>query len=156
MSRKRPQNTEKKPIYFDRRILKSKAFWKLNVTATKYLIVLFGRRQMHPLKTKGEWIIKNNGNILFPYLEAKKRFGIHSNTHLRALRELQEHGFIDVNHFGGGMDGDATTFFISNRWKQYGSPDFVEKEWPKDTRKKGNPKIKNYGKGRKPKHNYYP
>jgi hypothetical protein len=94
------------------------------------------------------WVIKNNGKIVFTYSEARRKYGINAGRHSRALKQLHEFGFIDTNHLGGGMDGDCTTFFISKRWKKYGTPDFEQREWPKDYRKKGNPKIMKYGKGR--------
>lgn len=138
----------KKPIYFGRKILESKAYWALTGKAPQYLMVFLNRRQMHKAKSDRTWIIKNNGQIVFPYKDAKKRYEISPSTHSRTLKQLHAVGFIDINHLGGGMDGDCTTFYISKRWKKYGTPDSVKKEWPKDTRRKGNPKIKNYGKGR--------
>jgi len=140
---------ENKAIYFDRKILNSKVYWDLTGISAKYLMVFLGRRQMHPVKSDGTWIIGNNGQITFTYKDAANYYGVKNpGTHLRNLKKLHELGFIDINHLGGGMDGDCSTFYISRRWKQYGTPDFVKKEWPKDTRKKGNPKIRNYGKGR--------
>ena len=103
---------------------------------------------MYQIKATREWVIKNDVEIVFPYAEAQKNWGISSSTHSRNLKKLHEVGFIDVAHFGGGMDGDCSKFSISKRWKEFGTPDFEKKEWPKDKRKKGNPKIRNYGKGR--------
>jgi len=127
----------------------------LSGVAPQYLMVLLGKRQMNQVKATGEWIIRNNGQIVFPYSEGKGRFDISAGRHRHALRALHAKGFIDINHLGGGMDGDSTKFSISRRWKQYGSPDFEEEEWPKDDRKKGNPEIGQYGRGRQIKHNYY-
>ena len=156
MASKKPKEYESKVIYFPRKVKDSKAYWALTGLASQYLSEFLGRRQMKYVRAENKWVQRNNGEIVFPYAEAKKRHGVTPARHLRALKKLHEVGFIDINHFGGGMDGDCTTFYISNRWKQFGTPDFEEKEWPKDTRRKGNPKIKNYGKGRKVKHNYYP
>jgi len=133
----------------------SKAYWGLKGVATQYLSVFLGKRQMKYVKAERTWVIRNNGKIVFPYKEAESRFGISPGRHKRALRELHAKGFIDINHLGGGMDGDCTTFSISKRWKQYGSPDFKLKVWPKDMRKRGNPKIKDYGRGRQIKYNYH-
>ena len=139
---------ENKAIFFDRNILISKAYWDLSGAAPQYLMVLYGRRQMKYMKANDMWVQRNNGEIVFTYAEAKSRYGINAGKHSRALKKLYEVGFIDINHLGGGMEGDCTTFFISKRWKEYGTPEFEEKEWPKDTRRKGNPKIQKYGKGR--------
>ena len=149
------RSDEKKPIYFDRKILRSEAYRALEgEVAPKYLVELLGRRQMHYIKARKKWTAKNNGQIVFPYADGLRLFGVSSGRHLRALRELNAKGFIDVTHFGGGMEGDATTFAMSNRWKQYGRPDFQESEWAKDKRKKGNSKIALCGRGRKIKHNH--
>ncbi|MGY8817621.1 MAG: hypothetical protein ACKVHB_07630, partial [Pseudomonadales bacterium] len=52
----------------------------------------------------------------------------------RALTALIEYGFIDINHHGGGMFNDMTTYHNSDRWRNYGTPDFKEKSRKKDTR----------------------
>jgi len=160
MGRAKREQTNSKPVYVDRKILDSAAYWALSGVAAKYLMVFLARRQMHIVKASREWVIKNNGEIVFPYSDAKNRYGVKNpGTHSRNLRELHAKGFIDVNHLGGGMEGDPTTFSISKRWKKYETPDFEEVEWPKDSRKRGNPQIAKYGRGRshrKNRTNYYP
>ena len=121
---------------------------KLTGIAPQYLTILYGRRQVKYVKPEKRYVDLTAGKIVFPYAEAQSKFGISPGKHNRALKQLHEFGFIDVTHFGGGMEGDCNTYGISQRWKQFGSPDFKKKEWPKDTRRKGNPKIKNHGKGR--------
>ncbi len=150
MARKRnPKDPyEKKPIYFDRKLQKSKAYWSLTGLAPQYLTELMGRRQMHFVNADRVWVVKNNGEIVFTYTQAKKKYGVNSGRHSRALKKLLEVGFIDISHLGGGMNGDCTKFSISKRWKEYGTLDFKKKEWPKDTRREGNPNIRDFGKGR--------
>ncbi len=142
---------ENKPIRIERKMQKSKALWSLrnHGLAILYVLEFMARRQMHHINATREWVIRNNGEIVFTYAEAEKNFGVSPSTHLRTLKKIHEVGFIDVAHYGGGMEGDCNKFSISKRWKQFGTPDFKKKEWPKDTRKKGNPKISQYGNGRK-------
>lgn len=150
MAKKKLKPFEPKAIRLDRKMQRSKALWSLrnNGLAILYLLELLARRQMHHDKVTGDWIIRNNGEIVFTYAEAMRKYGIHAPTHLNNLRRLHEVGFIDVSHYGGGMEGDCTRFSISQRWKRYGTPEFDAREWTRDTRKKGNPNIKRYGKGR--------
>jgi hypothetical protein len=39
-------------------------------------------------------------------------------------------GFIDGKRKGSGLQGDYTVFVISERWKAFGTPQFVVKEFP--------------------------
>ena len=83
---------------------------------------------------KERWVIKNNGNIVFPYAEAENKFGITRPRFQRAIDQLVEHGFIDIVHSGGGMLRDISKYAISTRWMDYGTSKFIEKQRPKDTR----------------------
>ena len=76
----------------------------------------------------------NNGEIVFPYKEAKKTFKIPKSSFARAIDKLIEYGFIDIAHLGGGLIGDCTKYSISNRWRNYGTDNFVKKKRPKDKR----------------------
>ena len=92
------------------------------------------------VKHKGrspEWVIKNNGDIVYPYLEAEKK-GIGRREFRNAVDELLEKGFLDIAHQGsGGRSGDMTKYFIDHRWKDYGTPSFRPAKNPrsKDSRK---------------------
>lgn len=86
---------------------------------------------------KKSWAIKNNGEIVFPYSVAQKKYGISRTQFSRALDQLIKYGLIDINHHGGGMLKDCTTYFISDSWKNYGTDKFVEKSRKKDIRKLG-------------------
>ena len=74
--------------------------------------------------------VVNNGEFVFPYSEAILR-GLTVNQFSRALKELLGLGFIDVKKFGSGMMEDPTVFTLSQRWKEFGKPNFISKEWPK-------------------------
>ncbi len=117
----------------------SEAFRELSKTQILVLFLFYERRQMSKTGKKGKegWTIINNGEIEFTYDEAEKKHSISRAQFSRALKKLIIVGFIDINHHGGGMLRDKTTYFISDRWKQYGKEAFIKKTLPKDTRNLG-------------------
>ena len=123
-----------KNIWVERKIILSPAFHKLNGRAKGVLFLFLYRRQWKQASRKGKWYTTNNGEIVFPYKEAKKRFKIPKSSFARAIDNLIEYGFIDITHLGGGLIGDCTKYSISNRWRNYDTDRFVQKKRPKDTR----------------------
>jgi len=123
-------------IYLVPDLIDSKAFRKLNGTALKVLIYFYRKRQLVRVGRKGKeiWTVKNNGEIVFPYTEAEKKYGLTKRRFRDALDNLIELGFIDIAHHGGGMMGDCTLYAISGRWRKYGTGQFIYKTRPKDTR----------------------
>ena len=111
----------------------SSAFHKLNGRAMEVLLLFLYRRQWSRPSQKGKWYTTNNGEIVFPYKEAKKRFKIPKSSFARAIDSLIEYGFIDIAHLGGGLIGDCTKYSISNRWRNYDTDRFVQKKRSKDT-----------------------
>ena len=89
------------------------------------------------VKSLIQWTNYNNGEIVFSYPEAVTKFQLSRPAFSRALTALIEYGFIDINHHGGGMFKDMTSYYISDRWRDYGTPAFKEKSRRKDTRKLG-------------------
>ena len=71
-----------------------------------------------------------DGNISFPYREAILR-GLSSQQFSKALRELHKLGFIEVVKPGSALKGDWTQFEFSERWKEFGTPNFTNLEFPK-------------------------
>lgn len=98
------------------------------------------KRQMDQIKSakrSDSWIIRNNGEIVYPYSEADKK-GIGRREFRNAIDELIEKGFLDIAHQGtGGRAGDMTKYFIDDRWKDFGSTLFRPAKKPrrKDSRK---------------------
>ena len=127
-------NSKSKNIWIEREMILSPAFHKLNGRAMEVLLLFLYRRQWKQASRKGKWYTTNNGEIVFPYKEAKKRFKIPKSSFARAIDKLMEHGFIDIAHLGGGLIGDCTRYFISNRWRYYDTDRFIQKKRPKDTR----------------------
>ena len=117
-------------IVFERKIVHSPAFLALTGVSAQVLFLFLARRKMGKVgsrRGKESWAITNNGEIVFSYPEAVTRFKLSRPTFSRALTALIEYGFIDINHHGGGMIKDMTTYYISDRWRDYGTPDFKEK-----------------------------
>lgn len=127
-------NSKSKNIWVERELILSSAFRKLNARAMEVLLLFLYRRQWSRPSRKGKWHITNNGEIVFPYKEAQKRFHIPRSTFTRAIDNLIKYGFIEIAHLGGGLIGDCTKYSISNRWKEFGTDKFVKKKRPKDTR----------------------
>jgi len=127
-------NSTSKNIWIEREMILSPAFRKLNGRAMEVLLLFLYRRQWKQAGREGKWYTTNNGEIVFPYKEAKKRFKIPKSSFARAIDNLIEYGFIDITHLGGGLIGDCTKYSISNRWRNYDTDRFVQKKRPKDTR----------------------
>ena len=90
-------------------------------------------KEIKSSKRASTWIIKNNGDIVYPYSEAEKK-GIGRREFRNSIDELMEKGFLDITHQGsGGRAGDMTRYLIDDRWKDYGKPHFRS---PKKPRKK--------------------
>ena len=123
-----------KNIWVEREMILSPAFHKLNGRAMNVLLLFLCRRQWKQADRKGKWCTTNDGEIVFPYKEAKKRFKIPKSSFARAIDKLIEYGFIDIAHLGGGLIGDCTRYSISERWRKYETDHFVKKTRPKDTR----------------------
>ena len=125
-----------KIVVIDRQMIQSRAFLALTGASPQVLLLFLARRKLAEIGSrvgKKSWAITNNGDIVFPYSQAEKHFGITKPRFRRALKQLIEFGFLDINHHGGGLVKDCTTYFISERWKKYGKENFVKKSLPKDT-----------------------
>ena len=85
-------------------------------------------------------VITNNGQITFTYAEAEK-LGFPRPTFRRAIDKYIKVGLLDITRQGQGgivedgkITGEATLYSIAERWKNYGTKDFVKKKRQKDTR----------------------
>ena len=137
---------EKEPtIHISKELLNSNAYRSLSRCALLIYQDFLAKRYMEKIKknkTK-DWTIRNNGEIVYPYLEAVNK-GFTRKQFRDAIDELQRKGLIDITHLGKGgrkpaegSTGDATTYWIDDRWKYYGTEDFRPARNPrtKDTRK---------------------
>lgn len=106
------------------------------------------------MRREKEWIIANNGEIQFSYLEAEKKYGIKAGRFTRAIDELMRVGFIDIAKTGFGLQKDVTSYAISNRWEKFGTDEFIVVRRPKRKQRLGFAKGNSYGKnsGKKSQH----
>jgi hypothetical protein len=135
-------------IWLERQLIVSEAFRALKTPASYVMLMIFmSKRQMEKVKLgkrKG-WVIKNNGQIEFTYREAMQKYDISDNKFTKALDELLDKGFIDIAAHGMGVNKVTTLYSVSDRWKNYGTPDFVKNERPKGTINRGFQKGNRYG-----------
>jgi DNA-binding transcriptional regulator YhcF (GntR family) len=124
-------------MFIPKRMHRSPAFRKLTASSTLVLFEFLYRRQMVKVGRRDRWLVKNNGEIVLTYAEITKKFGIARSTYRSALDQLVDLGFIDIAHHGGGMMKDSSKYGISERWRDYGKEEFIEKSRKKDNRKLG-------------------
>jgi len=75
-------------------------------------------------KAKSKWLIGNNGEIVFTYVEAEDKYDISAGRFDRGLTELVEKGFIDIAGTGMGLCKSTSTYSISDRWRNYDTNKF--------------------------------
>lgn len=122
-------------VYLESELLDSVALKELGKWEWKvYLRFLQKRIISKPKWNKNrsaEKIVVNNGEIIFTYGEAEK-MGIAKREFRNSIDGLIKLGFIDINKQGsGGWQRDATTYFISERWKRWGTPNFQQTPNPR-------------------------
>lgn len=114
-------------IYISKEMIKSKAFSNLSGKAAHVLLIFFTKRVMKkiPIGKKGkEWVCENNGRITFYYREAAESYGISFSSFSRAIDQLVEYGFVDVERPGIGFARIETLYRLSDRWKKYDTAEF--------------------------------
>jgi len=121
-------------INVEKVMIQSPAFWKLTGTAKNVLFLFLYRRQYERAGRNGKWYPSNDGEIVFSYIEAEKKYNISRSSFARAIDQLIKLGFIDIAHLGGGMVKDCSKYSISKRWGKYGTDQFIIKTRPKDNR----------------------
>ncbi len=98
--------------YIEHNIINSEA-WKGLKAHTKWLYFEYKLR----------WYGDNTRNIILTYPEANKIMSIETFINDRKL--LIERGFIDVIK-RGGLEKQCMIYGLSNRWKKYGTKDFIK------------------------------
>jgi hypothetical protein len=127
-------------------IIRSPAFKKLTANSIRIYLGFLAKRKIpaselkksrkrnHGSSGRQKHIKFKNGNIVYPYKKLMEEFKIHRSTVRDSIDQLIKYGFIDINHHGGGCDGDVTTYFISERWRGYDSDNFQHRKREKDIR----------------------
>ena len=125
--------------YIKKELMLSPPYRSLPKSARDVYFVFLTKRKMCSVKARGRkrWDIENNGEIVFTYFEAEKKLDMSPKVFRDAIDKLVDHGFIDIFHQGsGGVKGDVSLYAFSERWRKYGTDEFIEKTRTKD-RKKG-------------------
>jgi len=114
----------KRNIYLPWEIPDSDAFKELSAKGIQVLLRFLQKRTWANLKVKKKKkIIYDNNGLSFTYAEAQE-LGISKSQFLEILKRLIELGFIDMEHQGGGLARDYSRFALSERYRDYGKPDF--------------------------------
>ncbi len=108
-------------------LLYSEAFSELSATSMRVLLRFLQKRKYRKEgKRTNKRVIYENNPIIFTYTEAEC-FGISRISFARAIRELIEKGFIQIEHQGGtvGNGKDWSTYRLIDDWKDYGTDKFI-------------------------------
>lgn len=125
-------------VFLEAELSNSEAFRSLSRWSMLVYLRFLQKRVLEKIKHKSKsdsFRIVNNGEIIFPYREAKER-GIDERAFRNALDELIGKGFLDIARQGkGGRSGESTLYSIATRWRQYGTDSFQPTKNPrvKDT-----------------------
>lgn len=121
--------TSGKMVVNERDLFFSKAWLSLGGIAPQVLSLFWLRRRMEKVGKRGggRWVNTNARELIFPYREAKEKFGITQPRFTRAIDDLIDKGFIDIVTPGNGTAKEVTVYGLSERWRQYGTPAFEAK-----------------------------
>jgi len=122
-------------VYLESELLDSVALKELGKWEWKVYLKFLQKRIISKPKSikdrSADKIVVNNGKIIFTYCEAEE-MGIARREFRNSLDALIKFGFIDINKQGsGGWQRDATTYFISMRWRRWGTPNFQQTPNPR-------------------------
>ena len=114
-------------------MLRSEAFISLTHTA-KYILMLFlSRRGWHTDKQgRKKKPVYHNTGLKLPYSEAAA-YGINAKQFRRCIKELIEHGFLEIAKQGGQLRGhkECSEYDLIDDWKHYGTSAFAPRTAPK-------------------------
>lgn len=106
-------------------MFESAAFRSLSSKAMWALLRFLQKRTWEKAKIgrgKTQTIYQTEG-LSFSYTEAEA-FGISKAQFHRILKKLVERGFLDPEHRGGAYGRDYSRYAMSDRWRNYGQPNF--------------------------------
>ena len=140
-----PETSENEgKIYITKDLLKSSAYRSLSRVALLIYQDFLSKRILKRINRskRKAWLCENNGNIIYPYLEAEEN-GFSRVQFRNGIDELQNKGLIDITHHGRGGrkplkgTGDVSMYFIDDRWKAWGTDEYKPPRMPrkKDERK---------------------
>jgi hypothetical protein len=133
---------DEEKIYITKDLIRSEGYRSLRRVSLLVYNDFLGKRLFKKDRKNNVWQISNNGELIYPYREAVKN-GFTRKQFSNAIDELQAKGLIDITHRGRGGrtpkegEGDFTTYWIDDRWMEYGTDDYRPPRKPreKETRK---------------------
>lgn len=127
----------KKHIWIEYDMYYSKAFRCLSKSAMLTLMRCLQKRKWETVKVRGrKKFVYTDDGFIFPYAEALA-LGIASSTQFwKNMCILIGVGFLDVLHQGGWYqkhekEKDCSVYRYSERWRKYGTPEFVAVDKPR-------------------------
>lgn len=148
MTKKRYDKKPSKFMSIEKRLVESKAYLSLSGFSAQLYMLFKLRCVVEPVesgkpgKHEPEWVITNNGDIVFTYKTAKARYGVTSSRFVRAIDDLILKGFLDINETGMGVHKQTTKYTISERWRKYGTNEFERAERQKAAWNPGTKNLK--------------
>ena len=123
----------------ERDVIESKAFCDLTGQSRLVLFLFFLKLQKRKSGPKGRerLVMLNNGELQFTFKEAKEKYHVSKGQFERALDQLCAFGFIAVAKIGNAARRQPTLYAVTEDWREYGEPEFVPKERPRDSRHMG-------------------
>lgn len=126
-------------IWLDADMFYSDAFNCLSASGIKTLMRCLQKRKWENIKVRGKSKKQNiycNEGFIFPYAEAAALKIARDTQHSKNMKKLVEVGFLEVVHQGGWYqkherEKDYSVYRYSDRWRKYGTPEFVMVEKPK-------------------------
>lgn len=124
-----------RPIPIEKKILTSMAWLSLSASAIQVYLLFLTKVQYSRITQSREPIRTNINNLYFTYKEALEKYGITNGRFKRAIDELIEKGFIDINSRemqnrikqGGDRFNIPAIYILSDRWKKWGTKDFIKR-----------------------------
>ena len=134
-------NEEK--IYITKELLRSSVYRSLGRVSMIVYQDFLSKSIFKKDRKNKVWQISNNGELIYTYQEAEEN-GFSSTQFRNAIDELQAKGLIDIYHQGHGGrkpkdgEGDFTTYWLDDRWMEYGTDDFRPPRKPRRKEEKQN------------------
>jgi len=126
-SQKKRYDLKKRRVYIDGDLFQSEAYRSLSAKAAWVFNRFLQKREWSYLGKKKSKPIYNNKGLVFTYDEAKY-FGISKSYFNDIIKKLVAVGFIEIEHQGGFFGRDYSRYSLSERWRDYGTPDFKKVE----------------------------
>lgn len=129
----------KRAVWIEPDLFDSEAFRSITKSGSTIVTLMkcLQKRKWERMKVKGKlkYVFTEDG-FIFPYAEAADLKIAKKTQHWKNIIKLIEVGFLDMVHQGGWYRkhervSDYSVYKYSERWRKYGTPEFVSGEKPK-------------------------